>query len=150
MIWVWSWCNLIVTEGCETLCEDVGSLISLWRTRRVHSKVQPSLQSHRALIHFRSVCSAAKSCPNLCNPMDCTMPGFPVPLHLLKFAQVHVHYIGNAIQSSHLLSSSSPSAFNLSQHQGLFQWVGCLHQVPKVLELQLQHQFFWVFRVDFL
>ena len=82
-------------------------------------------------------CSIAKSCPTLCDPMDCSMPGFPIPHHLPEFAQVHVHWIGDAIQLSHPLSHSSPSAFNLSQHQGLFQWVGCSRQVAKILELQL-------------
>ena len=57
----------------------------------------------------------------LCNPMDCSTPGFPVPRHLPEFAQVHVYSIGDAIQLSHPLSPSSPSTFNLSQHQGLFQ-----------------------------
>ena len=66
--------------------------------------------------------------------MDCSTPGLPVPHHLLEFAQVHVHCIGDAIQLSHPLVPSSPSAFNLSQHQGLFQW--SLQQVTKVLELQ--------------
>ena len=55
--------------------------------------------------------------------MDCSMPGFPVLHYLLKFAQIHVHCISDAIQPSHPLLPSSPSAFNLSQHQGLFQWV---------------------------
>ena len=66
--------------------------------------------------------------------MDCSTPGLPVPHHLLEFAQVHVHCIGDAIQLSHPLVPSSPSAFSLSQHQGLFQW--SLQQVTKVLELQ--------------
>ena len=62
-----------------------------------------------------------------------------------------VHRVGDAIQPSHPLSSPSPPAFNLSQHQGLFQWVSSLHHVVKVLELQLQHQSFqWIFRTDFL
>ena len=87
-------------------------------------------------------CSVARSCPTFCDPMDCSTPGLPVPHHLLKFAQVHVHCIGDAIQSSHPFTSSSPAALNLSQHQGLFQRVGRLHQVTKVLELQLQHQSF--------
>ena len=76
----------------------------------------------------------------LCHPMDCSTPGLSVPHHLTEFAQVHVHWIGDAIQPSHPLSPSS--AFNLSQHQGLFQWVSSLHQVAKRLELQLQHQSF--------
>ena len=67
--------------------------------------------------------------------------GFPVPHHLSEFAQVHVHWIGDTIQPSYPLLPSSP-AFNLSQHQGLFQWVNSSHQVVKVLELQLQHQSF--------
>ena len=69
--------------------------------------------------------------------MACSTPGFPVPYHLLEFAQVHVHWVSNAIQLSHTLSPSSPSASNLSQHQGLSQWVSSLHQVAKVLEVQL-------------
>ena len=95
-------------------------------------------------------CSVTKSCPTLCNPMDCNTPDLPVPHHLLEFAQVHVHWTGDAIQPSHPLMPSS-SSFNLSQHQDLFQGVGSLHQMAKVLMLQLQHQSFqWLFRVDFL
>ena len=73
-------------------------------------------------------------------------------LHYLpEFAQTHVHWVTDAIQPSHPLSSPSPPAFNLSQHQGLFQWVGSLHQMAKILEFPLQHQFFQkIFRVDFL
>ena len=82
--------------------------------------------------------------------MDCSTPGLSVPHHLLKFAQVRVHCIGDVIQPSHLLMPCSPSALNLSQHQGLSQWVSCSHQMTKILEFQLQHQSFqWVFRVDF-
>ena len=81
--------------------------------------------------------------------MDCSTPGFPVYHQLLEPAQTHVHWVGDAIQPSHPLSSPSPPAFNLSQHQGLFQWVSSLDQVAKVLELQLQHQSFqWIFRID--
>ena len=61
------------------------------------------------------------------------MPGFPVFHYLLEFAQTHVHRVSDAIQSSHPLSSPSPPAFNLSQHQSLFQWVSSSHQVAKVL-----------------
>ena len=104
-----------------------------------------------SVLHLTLVsCSVAKSCPTVCDPMGCSRSGFPVPHHLLEFAQVHVHCLGDAIQPSHLLSPSS-FAFSLSQHQGLFQWVSSSHQVAKILELQLQHQSFqWVFRVDFL
>ena len=64
--------------------------------------------------------SVAQSCPTLCNPMDCSMPGLPVHHQLLELTQTHVHRIGDAIQPSHPLSSPSPLAFHLSQHQGLF------------------------------
>ena len=96
-------------------------------------------------------CSVTQSCPTLSVPMDCSVPGFPLFHHLPELAQTHVHLASDAIQQSHPLSSPSPLAFSLSQHQGLFQWVGSLHQAVKVLELRLQHQSFqWVFRVDFL
>ena len=63
---------------------------------------------------------------------DCSMPGFPVLYYPLEFAQIQAHCVSDAIQSSHPLSSPSPLALNLSQHQGLFQRVGSLHQVAKV------------------
>ena len=85
-------------------------------------------------------CSVAHSCPTLCHPMDCSTPGFLVLHYLSDLAQTHVHRVGNAIKPSHPLSSPSPPAFNLSQHQDLFQWVSSSHQVAKVLDLQLQHQ----------
>ena len=85
------------------------------------------------------------------NPMDCNMPGLPVHHQLPEPTQTHVYHIADAIQPSHLLSSPSASAFNLSQHQSLFQWVGSLHQVANLLEFQLQHQYYqWIFRTDFL
>ena len=96
-------------------------------------------------------CSVAQLCLSLCNPMDCSTPGFPVLHCLPEFAHTHVHWVVDVIQPSHPLSSPSPPALNLTQHQSLLQWVSCLHQVAKVLELQLQPQFFqWIFRVDFL
>ena len=94
--------------------------------------------------------SVAQSCPTLCNPMDSSTQHFPVYHQFLKLTQAHVHRVRDAIQPSHPLSSPSP-AFNLSQHQGLSQWVSSSHQVAKVLELQLQHQSFqWIFRADLL
>ena len=82
------------------------------------------------------------------DPIYCSTPGFSVLHHLLELAQTYVHWVGDAIQPSHLLSSPSSPAFNLSQHQGLFQWVSSFPQVAKVLELQLQHQSFqWIFRL---
>ena len=84
----------------------------------------------------------AQLCPTLCDPMDCSTPGFPVHHQLLDLAQTHVYRVGDAIQLSHPLLSPFPPAFSLSQHQGLFQWVSSSHQVAKVLEFQLQHQSF--------
>ena len=99
---------------------------------------------------FFSFSSVQSLSPTLCNPMDCSMPGFPVHHQLPEFTQIHVHWVGDAIQPSHPLLSPSP-AFNLSQYQGLFKWVSSSHQVAKVLEFQLQHQSFqWIFRTDFL
>ena len=94
--------------------------------------------------------SVTQSCLTLCNPTDCSTPGFPVHHQLPQLAHIHVHWVGDAIQPSHPLSSPSPPAFNLSQHQDLFQWVSSLHQVAKLLEFQLQHQSFqWIFWTDF-
>ena len=99
------------------------------------------------MVQFSSV---AQSCPTLCDPMDCSMPGLPVHHQPLEFTQTHVHWVGDAIQPSPPLLSLSPPAFNLSQHQGLFKWVSSSHQVAKVLEFQLQHQSFQLsFRTDF-
>ena len=74
--------------------------------------------------------------------MYCIMPGFSVLYHLPEIAQIHVHRVGNAIQPFHPLPPPSAPALNFSQYQGLFQKGGSLHQVTKVLELQLRHQFF--------
>ena len=79
------------------------------------------LQCQRSTLKCPVCCSVAQSCPTLCNTMDCSTPGLPVPHHLPEFAQVHVHCIGDAIQPSHSLTPSSSSTFNLSQHLGLFQ-----------------------------
>ena len=95
--------------------------------------------------------SVIQSCLTLCNSMKCSRPGFPVHHQLPKLDQTHVHWVSDAIQLAHPLPCPSPPAFNLSQHQGLFQWVSSLHQVAKGLEFQLQHQSFqWIFRTDFL
>ena len=75
----------------------------------------------------------------------------PCPSPIMELTQTLVHWVSDAIQPPHPLSSSSPPALNLSQHQGLFKWVSSLHQVAKVLEFQLQHQSFqlqhqsWIF-----
>ena len=92
--------------------------------------------------------SVAESCPTLCDPMDGSTP---VHHQLPEFTQTHAHWVGDAIQPSHPLSSPYPPALNLSQLQGLFQWVSSSYQVAKVLEFQLQHQSFqWTPRTDLL
>ena len=115
-----------------------------------------SFPANRFISIFSTFCSVkfssvAQSCPTLCDPMDCSMQGLPVHHQLLEFTQTHVHWVSDAIQPFQPLSSPSLSAFNLSQHQDLFQWVSSSHQVAKVLEFQLQHQSFqWIFRTDLL
>ena len=86
--------------------------------------------------------SVAQSCPTLCDPMDCSTPGFHVHHQLPELTQTYVHQVGDAIQPSHPLSSLSPPVLNLSQHQGLFLRVSSSHQVAKILEFQFQHESF--------
>ena len=93
--------------------------------------------------------SVTKLCLTLREPMGRSTPGFPVLRHLPELAQTHVHWVSDTIQPSHFLLSPSLPAFNLSQHQGLFQRVSSSHQVAKVLELQRQF-LQWMFRVDLL
>ena len=85
--------------------------------------------------------SVAQSCPlTLCDPTDCSSPGFSCHHQLLGLTQTHVHRVSGAFQPPHPLLSPSLPAFNLSQHQGLFQWLSTSQQVAKVMELH--HQFF--------
>ena len=110
-----------------------------------------SFQILEGLIQYHQFSSVNHLCPTLCNPMDWSMSGFPVNHQLPELAQTHVNWVGDAIQPSYSLLSPSPPDFNLSQHQGLFQWVSSSHQVTKLLEIQLQHQSLqWIFRTDFL
>ena len=76
--------------------------------------------------------SVTQSCSTLWDPRDCSMPGFPVHHQLLETTQIHVHWVSDAIQTSHPLLSPSPPTFNLSQHQGLLKWLSSSHQVVKV------------------
>ena len=92
----------------------------------VVSLPDPSLFSHSVYL-------------TLCNPTDCSTPGFPVLHQLLELAQTHVLWVGDAIQLSHPLSPTSPPALNLFQHQGLFQWVGSSRKVAKVVKFQLPY-----------
>ena len=100
---------------------------------------------------FSSVWSVTQSCPTHCDPRDCSTPGLLVRHQLPESTQTHIHRVSDAIQPSHPLSPPSPPAFNLSQYQGLFQWVSASYQGAKILEFQLQYQSFqWIVRTDFL
>ena len=126
--------------------QSYSSNLSPLQTPELRSHQDISLDDNKHLKLGMHVFSVSQSCPTLFNPMDFSMPGFPVLHYLLEFAQTQVHWEGDAIQPSHPLSSPS-LVLSLSCHQGLFQWVGCSHQEAKVLELQLQHQSVqWIFQ----
>ena len=114
-------------RGRTPVSRSAGRRFTAWATGEA-----PSVQ-------FSSV---AQSCPTLCDPMNCSMPGLPVHHHLPEITETHVHRDSDAIQPSHPLLSPFPPAPNPSQHQSLFQWVNSLHEVAKVLEFQLQHHSF--------
>ena len=121
---------------------------------KVHNFIKLSLASCSwfcLLILFASIFSSvAQSCWTLCDPINRSMPGVSVHHQLPESTQTHVHWVSDAVQSSHPLSSPSPPALNLSQHQGLFKWVSSSHQVAKVLGFQLQHHSFqWILRTYF-
>ena len=95
--------------------------------------------------------SVPQSCLILCDPMNHSTPDLPVHHQLPEFTHTDVHWVGDAIQPSHSLSSPSPPTPSPSQHQGLFQWVSSSHEVAKVLEFQLQYQSFqWTPRTGLL
>ena len=165
-------CGKVCMARTEASCRQPWE----WTPRNLTVQPQSSLQLTAALIDIRlqrnerpwagiiqrccpwipvtsetfACCSVTQSCSTLCGPVDCSTPGSPVLHHLPKIAQTHVRWVSDAIQPSRPHHPLSP-AFNLSQHEGLFQWVGSSHQVAKELELQLQHQSFqWIFKVYFL
>ena len=105
------------------------------------------------LVSYLSSQFSLHLCPTLRNSIDFSMRGFPVRHQLLEPTQTNVHWVGDAIHPSHPLLSPSPPAFNVSQHQGLFQWIGSSHHVARLLEFHLQHQSFQFsglisFRID--
>ena len=134
----------------ETQGWSLGNVATRTKSEMTQDVVTKISGNHGSTVRF-GCCSLAQSSPALCDPMDCGMPGLPVLHHLPELAQTHVHCVSDATQPSRPLSSPSPPAFYLSQHQGLFQQVSSLHQVAKVLKLQLQPQSFqWIFRTDYL
>ena len=113
----------------------------MWSTGQENGKpVQHSCLENpmRISVQFNSV---AHLYLTLCNPANHSRPGLPAHHQFLECTQTHVHWVSGAIQPSHPLSSPSPPTLNLSQHQVLFKWVSSSHQVAKVLEFQLPHQF---------
>jgi len=126
-------------------------LTNLSLTRAIYiAKSNLRVDGHFSVYHKmlgKGFSSVAQSCSTICDPTDCSMPDLPVHHQFPQFTQTHVHWVGDAIQPSHPLSSSSPPTFSVSQHQGIFQWVSSSHQVAKVLESQLQHQSFqWILK----
>ena len=133
-IWFLPFLVLYFIEKSQNITEDsplsCSPFLYLWLSGQRHQA--PTQRWSRYCQFSRSLC------PTLCDPMDCSTPGFPVYHQLPEFAQTHLNRAGDAIQPSHPLSTPSPPAFSLSQHQGLFQWTGSSHQVAKVLKFQLQ------------
>ena len=143
--WVWA------DPALPTTCPERYFLDKL--ENFLSRQINWSWKMEKLLGHSPHFCchSVAKSCPILRHPVDCSTPGSPVLHRLLEFDQIHVHWVTDAILSTHPLPISSPFALNLFQYQGLCHWKGSSYQVVKVLELQLQHwSFQWIFRVDFL
>ena len=114
--------NQLFISGCKTPLQ-IFNISKPWSLGDIHLSDQ-----------IRSV---AQSCPILCDPMNRSMPGLAVHHQLPEFTETHIHWVSDAIQPSHPLSSPSPLAPNPSQHQSLFQWVNSSHEVAKVLEFQL-------------
>ena len=138
--------KLKVAQSCLTLCDPMDytvhgilqARILEWVAFPFSRGIFPIQGSNLGLLHCRWIlyqlsyqgspsiccCAVTESCLIPCDPMDCSIPGFPVLHYLLEFAQTHVHWVSDAIQPSHPLSLPSLPALNLSQHQSLFQWVG--------------------------
>ena len=150
-IWHWNteWSRAKAHRVCQENVWVIANTLFQQHKRRLYTWTSPHGQ-HRNQIDYilcsqrwRSSISSvqfgsvAQSCPTLCNPMNRSTLGLPVHHQHLEFTQTHVHRVGDAIQPSHPLSSSSPPAPNPSQHQSLFQWVNSSHEVAKVLEFQL-------------
>ena len=160
-VWVYFWALCLVTLTSVSAfvpCFDHCSFEVVWNLESWNFqlcpfsrlfwqiKLQWSIISHICSVNFSSV---AQMCLILCDLMNHSTPGLPVHHQLLGSTQTHVHWVCDDIQQFHSQSSPSPPTFNLSQHQGLFQWVSSLHQVAKLLEFQLQHQSFqWTPRTD--
>ena len=150
------WCGSLsrrdTAHGRPRTCKAADSALPLHQNRLPAGQCATwSLWSMSQKHSYLSVQFSHSVVSDSLRPHGLRHASLPVHHQLLEFTHTLVRWVGDAIQPSHPLSSPSPPAFNLSQHQGLFKWVGSLHQAAKVLEFQLQHQFFqWIFRTDFL
>ena len=122
----------LVDTGLGVLTSFLAPSLSTWTLAIPFTQSSLGPDSHMPSVQFSSV---AQSCPALCDPMDCSMPGFPVYHQLLELTQTHVLWVSDAIQPSHPLPSPSPLAFNLSQHQGF----------PKESVLHIRWPEYWSF-----
>ena len=140
-------------NSCDS-CNKNLKTTDFWRkvrVGRIEKVVWTYIHCVRLLYATPSVQFSCSVMSDSLDPMNCSTPGLPVHHQLPEPTQIHVHWVSDAIQPSHPLSSPSPPALNLSQHKGLFKWVSFSHQVAKILEFQLQHQSFqWTPRTDLL
>ena len=125
-------CTLLWNSRLFEVVQEVLMLVQ--RIRILEHSLTPWFSFQSFSVQFSSV---AQSCLTLCDPMNRSTPGLPIHHQLLEFTQTHIHWVSDAIQPSHPLSSPSPPAPNPSQHQSLLQWVNSLREVAKVLEFQL-------------
>ena len=143
-----NWC--IYSQSLEIANQRRQGHAQQARTEQNHLKITGIFPNFKtSLFHLVQFISVAQSCLTHWDCMDCSTPGFLIHHQLPELAQIHVHWVNDAIQPSHLLSSASSPAFNFAQHQGLYQWVSSLHQLTKVLEVQVQLQSFqWIFVIS--
>ena len=145
-----NWFGLLAVQGTQESSPtpqfknlNSSALRFLYSPTLIHDywiKLSFEWMNHCQQSQFSQFISVAQSCPTLCDPMNRSTPGLPVHHQLPEFTQTHIHWVSDAIQASHPLSSPSPLAPNPSQHLSLFQWVNSSHEVAKVLEFKLQHQ----------
>ena len=148
LLWPWDFQDKNTGVGCHfLLLSDPGIKPTSLPSPALAGKFFTTSATLRRWLCFHQFSSVTQSFLNVCNPMHRSTPGLPVHHQLPESTQTHVLWVSDAIQPYHPLLSPSPPAFNLSQHQGLFQRVSCLHQVAKVLELQhLSSQ--WILMID--
>ena len=117
-------CAMSLAMGTKTtVSRPAGSGIKIFTKYNGHAKW--GLWAITFICH----CSVTQSCLTFYDPMDCSTSGSPVLHHHPELAQTHVHWVGDPIQPSYPLSSPSPPAFYVSQHQDVFRWISSLHQV---------------------